>query len=243
MASQKVCLQHNRFVTASEPGRSAILFYTPEPVKGRSRELLRRDTGNLCARARAASAAFAPRPTSDTSITFTKMPNVAVGIKNKGKNPSRDRRSRSRQGTPASATTHVESSPAGNGYFQTPFSGPGLTFAKSFLDIISEKPSLPSPSSIGLVLEATKSFNSTSARRGDRYDSLLREATSKLKEVELEERERERVENQMAQEEEQRKQKLKKVVPKKREREEERPPAVGEHKVARQDGAGVNNGM
>lgn len=71
----------------------------------------------------------------------------------------------------------------------------------------------------------------------------MRELARKRKErieAEREEKERERLE------EGRKKREVKKMVPKKREREEEdetRPPAVGAHGLARQDGVGVHTGM
>lgn len=70
-------------------------------------------------------------------------------------------------------------------------------------------------------------------QRGDRSNELIRELRVKEKERE----QRERIREQEAREAEERRIKSKKVTPKKRGREEEhRPPAIGAHGLARQDG-------
>jgi hypothetical protein len=70
-------------------------------------------------------------------------------------------------------------------------------------------------------------------QRGDRSNELIRELRVKEKERE----QRERIREQEAREAEERRIKTKKVTPKKRGREEEhRPPAIGAHGLARQDG-------
>ena len=115
--------------------------------------------------------------------------------------------------TPAISDSQTEEIISSRGAQQTP---PAASDLKAMADNIAK-----------LLLEPIRA-------RGDRSNELIRELRVKEKERE----QRDRIREQEAREAEERRIKMKKATPKKREREEEhRPPAIGAHGLARQDGA------
>ena len=160
---------------------------------------------------------------------------------------SRDRRSRSRNTTPVSASTTLSaglestSAPSAS-YLQTSLrhsSEPPKTTVEEVLEQYGSITNIPSSNGLIEAQETVKTqFSSHHKLRGDTLDRLLRELAKRKKERVEQERETEVAEQRQAEE---RKQKLK-IKSRKREPEEERPPAVGAHGVARQDGVDLHRG-
>lgn len=168
------------------------------------------------------------------------------------KSQDRGRRSRSRATTPVSATTEASSAPSQpvgeSAYLHAPLSGLLVPNAISIESLIekhsSNSPNPPSAASLHALHDAiTMNVLSHIQRRGDVCDSSMRQLVRKRKD--RQEAEREREEQERA-DEERKKRDLKKVAPKKRDRDEmeedSRPPAVGAHGLARQDGVDVHKG-
>ena len=165
-------------------------------------------------------------------------------LSTKGKaKPTRDSHRRSpsvRNSTPLSASSAIE--PAGHTpYIRTPMN-PNINLSDTAIeDIITSRGNASSPPSaydlrgmlndIAAVLATIKSQQET-------HEQLLRETAAKKKER----AERDVLRQQEERELEGRRAKMKKVTPKKREREEERPPAIGAHGLARQDGMDLHKG-
>ena len=96
----------------------------------------------------------------------------------------------------------------------------------------------PSASDLRLMLNELAIVLATVKNQQETHEQLLRETAAKKKERS----ERDVIRQQEERELEERRAKMKKVTPKKREREEERPPAVGAHGLARQDGMDLHKG-
>lgn len=153
----------------------------------------------------------------------------------KSKNKQRDRRSGSRNTTPLSTTSAVEL--PHNPYIQTPINQASAVSDTQTEDIINTSGAQATPPGAkdlkAIADSVAKMLLDPIRQRGDRSNELIRELRVKEKERE----QRERIREQEAREAEERRIKTKKVTPKKREREEEhRPPAIGAHGLARQDG-------
>jgi len=176
---------------------------------------------------------------------------------NKGKNSksqNRDRRSRSRNTTPLSSgpeTSTLPTPPVGDSdYLHTPLSALIVPSHKSIEGLIDKysasngnPPSATSLNSLhdGIVSQVLAHVTA----RGQACDKAMRELARKRKERIEAERERDERERM---DEERRKRDNKKLIGKKRDREEAaedetRPPAVGAHGLARQDGVDVHMGQ
>ena len=182
------------------------------------------------------------------------MPSAVPASKTKNpKPPNRDRRSRSRNTTPLSSATEASSLPAApltveSAYLHTPLSSllvpPDVSIEGLIEKNSSHGPNPPSAANLdslhnGIVTQVLSHVNA----RGQTCDKAMRELARKRKErieAERELAERDRLE------EERKRRELKKTIPKKREREETedeaRPPTVGAHGLARQDGIDVHTG-
>lgn len=154
----------------------------------------------------------------------------------KSKSKPRDRRSGSRNTTPLSTLSGGE--PARNPYIVTPILVTPVISDTQTEDIINSRGAQTTPpaaSDLRTISEnVAKMLLEPMRTRGDRSNELIRELRVKEKDRE----QRDRIREQEAREAEERRIKMKKATPKKREREEEhhRPPAIGAHGLARQDG-------
>lgn len=187
-----------------------------------------------------------------------KMPNSQAAAKSK--NPKsqqpREHRSRSRNTTPLSSGTEASAIippppppiAGDSAYLHTPLTAllvPHNISIEALIDTYSTNATTPpSAASLNSLHDGIVSqvLGHVSAR-GDTCNRSMRDLVKKQKErreAEREREERERVE------EERKKREVKKVVSKKRERDETedetRPPTVGAHGVARQDGVDVHMG-
>ena len=179
----------------------------------------------------------------------------AQGAKSKNPKPqSREHQSRSRNTTPLSSSTEISTNlpppvPTGeSAYLNTPLSSllvPQNISIEALIDRNSSNGSTPpSASSLNSLHEGIVSqILGHVTARGQVCDRSMRELAKKRKErleAERERDERERIE------EERKKREVKKLIGKKREREdaedETRPPTVGAHGLARQDGVDVHQG-
>jgi len=154
----------------------------------------------------------------------------------KSKNKARDRRSGSRNTTPLSASSAMDTTRAS--YIQTPIGLTPTILDNQTEEIINSRGAQQTPPAASdlkaMTDNITKMLLEPIRSRGDRSNELIRELRAKEKERE----QRDRIREQEAREAEERRIKMKKATPKKREREEEvRPLAIGAHGLARQDGA------
>lgn len=171
--------------------------------------------------------------------------------KNNNKGAPRERRSRSRNTTPVSTNTDISVTPTATGesaYLHTSLSSllvpPNISIEALIEKSSSNTAQPPSAASLNALHDGIlQQVLSHVKARGEVCDRSMRELARKRKERIEAEREREEQERL---EEERRKREVKKVVPKKREREDDedetRPPTVGAHGLARQDGVDVHNG-
>jgi len=164
--------------------------------------------------------------------------------KSKSKLQSRDaRRSPSRNTTPAPAGPHTVTVEVGTGsaYITTKlasFNVSSIPSLEEILDRGSSSSTIPTAGALNTMKESIlKEFVAPRKAGGETSERLLREIVRKRKDREHQERERERADREA----EERRQKMKSSS-KKRERSEERPPAVGAHGVARQDGVDLHKG-
>lgn len=169
----------------------------------------------------------------------------STGSKNKGKSGGRDaRRSRSRNTTPVSVV--VESPPTSpiTPFFTTNISP--LKEPRKCIEVATAAgcTSITTPSTANLrgILDGMKALVDSITKNEEKYDNLMREFSRTLRdraqqEEAREAREREAEERKRIKEREKQAEEGK-VVPKKRGREgdPQRPPAVGAHQPARQDG-------
>lgn len=168
------------------------------------------------------------------------------------KSQDRGRRSRSRATTPISPTTEDSSAPSQtvgeSAYLHAPLSGLLVPNAVSIESLIekhsSDSPNPPSAASLHALHDGiTMSVLSHVERRGEICDSSMRQLVRRRKD--RLDAERARDEQERA-DEERRKREVKKIATKKRDREQmesdSRPPAVGAHGLARQDGVDVHEG-
>jgi len=153
----------------------------------------------------------------------------------KSKNKTRDRRSGSRNTTPLSTSSAMDTTR--NPYIQTPIGLTSTISDNQTEEIINSRGAQQTPPAASDLKTMTDNITKMLLEirsRGDRSNELIRELRVKEKERE----QRDRIREQEAREAEERRIKMKKATPKKREREEEhRPPAIGAHGLARQDGA------
>jgi len=109
---------------------------------------------------------------------------------------------------------------------------------EEILDRGSSSSTIPTAGALSAMKESIlKEFVAPRKASGETSERLMREMVRKRKDREQQERERERVDREA----EERRQKVKSSS-KKRGRSEERPPAVGAHGVARQDGVDLHKG-
>jgi transcriptional adapter 3 len=190
--------------------------------------------------------------------------------KAKNKPTAKDRQSRSRNTTPVSSTSAsipvdvknetsrrtVERSVSP--YFTTSFSHPprlthkwsNTPLADLFDEHTQGSPStIPSAKSLNAIWNEIEShFYPAFKEREDKSHELMSETANKLKERTERDHQRNfekarRDAEEKRQQQQQQQQKKKNVTPKKRDREEIRPPVVGSHGVARQDGKDTNRGI
>ncbi|MBE7180775.1 MAG: hypothetical protein INR71_06130 [Terriglobus roseus] len=167
----------------------------------------------------------------------TTMPSAGGHSKSKA---SRDRRSRSRNTTPVSSIANIDS-PVPN-YLQ--HSLLSLEASQTLDDVLGSTQSIPQSANLSSMLEQIRFINSSITAKNVKFDLLMRDLSKIQREREQEDHQRMRERERQAQEADRKKERAERarkgspaVVPKKREREEERPPAIGAHGVARQDGA------
>ena len=166
--------------------------------------------------------------------------------KMKNKSHMRDARlssSSSSTNMPATSSVSVVIDAGTTAYLHTPLSHilvPGNATVEEILDRNGSSSIIPSAGALNSMLQNVKSRIFSPARlRGEACDRGMRELAKRRKErmAREPERERDRGDEDAAQ-----KLKLKKLKDRKG-AEEERPPAVGAHGVARQDGVGTRTGM
>lgn len=171
------------------------------------------------------------------------MPPVSSKSKGGKAQPRDNRRSRSRNTTPISTgpSVVIKSEPSTSTYIQTPFthfSVPLDLTVEAIFERSGNSKDIPGAASLQAAHEAVKTQLLAHVKeRAELCDRVMRELSKKRKERLEQEREKERSDREA----EERRAKLKKEK-RKRESQEERPPAVGAHGVARQDGVDVHKG-
>ncbi|KAJ9646319.1 Transcriptional regulator [Coniosporium tulheliwenetii] len=171
------------------------------------------------------------------------MPPVSSKSKGSKAQPRDNRRSRSRNTTPISTgpSIVIKSEPSTSTYIQTPFthfSIPLDSTVEAIFERSGNSKDIPGAASLQAAHEAVKTQLLAHVKeRGELCHRVMRELSKKRKERIEQEREKERTDREA----EEGRVKLKKEK-RKRETQEERPPAVGAHGLARQDGVDVHKG-